>query len=163
MVNIKPMGGCGCSTAVEPSLMEQNSWGRGFDSCRVLGFFLLFLSLGESFIRSHKEVHLYRFSFTKNKCLAVQFGAKQHNMQRFGKTNMNIKPGKPDVVTRAFHIVYTKMCISLCRLITWPGSPRTGRGRFARFSPSSTRTTSRRSRSPRVASFRLCSPFLPKR
>ena len=41
-------------------------------------------------------------------------------MQRFGKSNMNIKPGnhrqpmlKPDVVTRAFHIVYTKMCIYL--------------------------------------------------
>ena len=83
----------------------------------MLGFFLLFLSLGESFIRSHKEVHLYRFSFTKNKCLAVQFGAKQHNMQRFGKTNMNIKPGnlrqpmlKPDVVTRVFHIL---RCVSL--------------------------------------------------
>ena len=32
--------GSGCSTAVERRPAEQNSWGRGFDSYQVLGFFL---------------------------------------------------------------------------------------------------------------------------
>ena len=55
--------GCGCSTAVEHSAAEQNSWGRGFESCRVLGFslpsssfnFFLLSTNGVSLIRSHKR------------------------------------------------------------------------------------------------------------
>ena len=49
--------GSGCSTAVEHTPAERNFGGRGFDSCQVLGFFSLFLSLsGISLIKSLKEV-----------------------------------------------------------------------------------------------------------
>ena len=34
--------GNGCSTAEEHTPVKQNFWGRGFEPCRVLGFFLLF-------------------------------------------------------------------------------------------------------------------------
>ena len=57
--------GSGCSTAVEHTPAEQNTWGSGFNSCQVLGFFLLFLSLSiVSLIKSLKEVQQYWFSFT---------------------------------------------------------------------------------------------------
>ena len=48
--------GSSCSTALEHTpVLEQNSWGCGFDSQWVLGFFLLFLSLNSvSLIRSLK-------------------------------------------------------------------------------------------------------------
>ena len=48
--------GSGCSIVVEHMSAKQNSWGRGFDSHRVLGFVLLFLSLSSvSIIRSLEE------------------------------------------------------------------------------------------------------------
>ena len=57
--------GSGCSTAVEHTPAEENSWGRGFNSRQVLEIFL-FLSLSSvSFIRSLKEVQHNWFSSTK--------------------------------------------------------------------------------------------------
>ena len=80
------MGCSGCSTMIENTPAEQNSWGGGLDSRWLLGFFLLFLSLScASLIRSLKEVQHYIFSLTKEwmfSCAA--WGKTKHNMLWFG-------------------------------------------------------------------------------
>ena len=81
--------GKGCSRGVEHTPAEQNSWVYGFNSCQVLGFFLLFLSLSSaSLISSLKKVQHCWLSFTKIDALLCSLGQNKHNMHRFSKKSL---------------------------------------------------------------------------
>ena len=57
--------GSGCSTAVEHTPAEQNSWVRGFDSRQVLGFFLLLSSVMCPYTGPSRRCSVTGFSYWK--------------------------------------------------------------------------------------------------
>ena len=77
---------CCCSTVVDHTPAEQNSWGHGLNSHRPLAFFLLFKSLRSvSLIRSHEEVQHYRFSRHKMDSYLCSLGQNWHDLDKFAK------------------------------------------------------------------------------
>ena len=81
-IQIDHLEGRRCSTAVDHMPAEKNSWGRGFESHRVLGFFSSPSIPRQWILNSVPSLRYKTIDFLVKVCLAMQLEAKQAKYAR---------------------------------------------------------------------------------